>query len=114
MAMVFALLGGALTGIPAKAQDFGIHFLGNTTDNVTGSAGVVPITSWNNVANSTFTIGNSTPIFASDGVTAATLTLTGGGVHNAWSSGLTGDGGDLSRQLEHELTGYRTTSLRNF
>lgn len=94
MAVSFALLGGSVAGLPA--QDFGIHFLGNTTDNVTGTAGVVPIANWNNIANSTFTIGNSTTILANDGATAATLTLSGGGVHNAWNSGATGDGANLS------------------
>jgi len=87
---------GLCSANQVKAQSFGVHFLGNTSDNVTGSAGVVPITNWNNVANSTFTLGNSTSILASDGTTTATLTLTGGGVNNAWHSGITGDGANFS------------------
>lgn len=80
-----------------NAQNFGIHFLGNQpSDLVTNAAGVVPITNWNNIANSTYTPGNATTIIGSDGSTTATLVLSGGQANNAWSSGLTGDGADFS------------------
>src|ERR1017187_4507134 len=35
----------------AKAELFGIKFLGNTTDGVTGTSGVVPVSGWTNIAN---------------------------------------------------------------
>ena len=91
-----AVLVGMAAAGQLKAQDFGIHFLGNTSDSVTGTAGVVPIAHWNNIANSSYTIGSPTTITGSDGSTTATLTMTGNGTHNAWTSGLTGDGANLS------------------
>lgn len=94
--LLLASVIGMCSADRSRAQSFGVHFLGNTSDDVTGAAGVVPITNWNNIANSTFTLGSSTPILASDGSTTATLTLSGGGVHNAWDSGIAGDGANLS------------------
>jgi Concanavalin A-like lectin/glucanases superfamily len=76
----------------ATAQDFGIHFLGNTSDNVTGTAGVVPIGHWNNIAAGT----GSVTITGSDGSTTATLNRAGGQANNAWHSGLAGDGANQS------------------
>jgi len=63
---------------------------------IKGRAGVVPVSGWNNIANATYTVGTSTNITSSDGLTSATLTLSDAGVNNAWSSGLTGDGANLS------------------
>jgi hypothetical protein len=92
-AMIFGVAGGS----PASAQSsFGVHFLGSTSDPVTGSAGVIPISGWNNIANETFTPGGSATIFSSDGLTSATLAIAGSGVNNGWNSGITGDGANLS------------------
>jgi hypothetical protein len=75
------------------APNFGVHFLGATTDPVTGTAGVVPIADWNNIAN-TFTTGSIT---GDDGVTTATLTMSGAYPGDGgWLSGLTGDGANYS------------------
>jgi lysophospholipase L1-like esterase len=74
-------------------QAFGIKFLGNTTDNVTGRAGVIPISGWNNIANATYTSGT---IRSSDGTTTATLALSGSGRANGWKSGTAANGGDGS------------------
>ncbi|HEX4265406.1 MAG TPA: hypothetical protein VH597_13800 [Verrucomicrobiae bacterium] len=83
--------------VPASGPSFGIHFLGNQQgDPVTGTAGIVPMGNWNNIDNQNFFSGSSAGITGSDGSTAATLTLSGGQVANAWNSGLTGDGGNLS------------------
>ncbi len=71
------------SGIQAKAESFGVHFLGTTTDNVTGTAGVVPIGGWNNIANQTF---NSGSVTSSDGLVTAGLTIAGTGAHNGWRS----------------------------
>jgi hypothetical protein len=72
---------------------FGVHFLGNTTDPVTGTAGVVPIGNWNNF-DSTFTTGTIT---GSDGSSTATLTLSGAIPNGGWNSGgTTPDGGNGS------------------
>ena len=61
-----------------------------------GRAGVVPIGHWNNIANETFGLANSTNILANDGVTTATLSLSDGGSTHGYSSGLTGDGANYS------------------
>jgi hypothetical protein len=88
-----------------NAQNFGVHFLGNaTSDPVTGTAGVLPITNWNNINNQSFTPGNSTTITASDGKTTATLNLANSEVTLGWNSGLTGDGANFSL-----LHGYMDT-----
>ncbi len=89
-ALVFIVAGGV-----ANAESFGIKFLGNTTDGVTGTAGVVPISGWNNItnANNVFTSGT---ILSSDGNVSATLTLSGSGRANGWSSGTAANGGDGS------------------
>lgn len=89
---VYAVLLGMAAASQLNAQNYGIHFLGNTSDNVTGTAGVVPIAHWNNIAP-----GSSvSAITASDGSTTATLNFSGGQVNNAWNSGLTGDGANFS------------------
>lgn len=95
----------------AHADSWGIKFLGRTTstnytagpDLVTGTAGVVPISGWNNITNyqdSTgygFTTGT---IKSSDGSATATLTISGTtqGQNNSggWQSGAPSDGGDGS------------------
>ena len=84
-----------LVGSPVKADSFGIHFLGNTTDRVTGTAGVVPISGWTNIANANNVFTSGT-IRSSDGTVAAMLTLSGSGRANGWNSGTTADGGDGS------------------
>ena len=93
-ATVFALLTVVfLSGTLVRAESFGIKFLGNTTDSVTNPAGVVPISGWNNIANTNFTSGT---IHSSDGTVSATLTMSGGGHANGWNSGTAADGGDGS------------------
>jgi len=61
---VSAVLNFVLVGSTAKSESFGIKFLGNTTDSVTNAAGMVPISGWNNIANTNFTSGT---IHSSDG-----------------------------------------------
>ena len=95
--MAIAIMAGVLAAGKLNAQDFGIHFLGNEpADIVTNAAGVVPITDWNNITNSTYTPGNATTIIGSDGSTTATMVLSGGQENNSWGSGLTGDGANFS------------------
>jgi hypothetical protein len=64
--------------------------------NLRGVAGVVAIPGWNNIANETFGVGNSTNIYSSDGSVSATLTLSDLGVTNGFNSGIAGDGGNYS------------------
>jgi hypothetical protein len=91
-ALCAIILGTTLVG-QAGAQSFGIHFLGNTTASVTGTAGVVPIANWNNLASS-YTSGT---ILASDGTTAATLVLSGAiPGDGGWNSGAPNDGANGS------------------
>ena len=87
-----AVLIGISTASQLKAQNYGIKFLGSTSDNVTGPAGVVPIPGWNNIANTSFSSG---AITSSDGSQSATLSLSGSS-GNAWHSGLTSDGANSS------------------
>src|ERR1022692_4229318 len=89
----------------ARAESFGIHFLGNTSDNVAGSAGVVPISGWNNIANATFASGT---ILSSDGLASITLTRSGPGRANVWHSGSVTDGGNGSL-----LAGYNDVTQNN-
>jgi hypothetical protein len=77
----------------STVKAFGIKFLGNTTDPVTTTAGVFPISGWNNIANGSYTAGT---IYSSDGSVAATLTLSGSGSDNTWNSGAFSDGGNSS------------------
>lgn len=77
----------------AQAESFGIKFLGSATgDPVTGTAGVVPIPGWTNIANGTYTSGT---ILSSDGSISATLSL-GGNSANTWHSGSAADGANSS------------------
>jgi hypothetical protein len=77
----------------AQAESFGIKFLGSaTSDTVTGTAGVVPIPGWNNIANGTYTSGT---ILSSDGSLSVTLSL-GGNSANTWHSGSAADGANSS------------------
>ena len=93
-AAIFGLLTGAfLSGMQARAESFGINFIGNTSDLVTGTAGVLPITNWNNVSGATFTSGS---IQSSDGLISATLNLSGAVAAGSWHSGATSDGGNGS------------------
>jgi hypothetical protein len=77
----------------ARAESFGIKFLGNSATTVNGSAGVIAITGWNNIAISNFTAGT---VWSSDGSVSATLTRSGPGAANTWHSGSAGDGGNGS------------------
>lgn len=86
----------------AGAESFGIKFLGSTSDPVIGSAGVVPITGWTNIANSAFASGT---IWSSDDSVAAFLARSGPGWSNAWKSGSIPDGGNGSL-----LNGYNDVS----
>jgi hypothetical protein len=83
--------------VPTSGASFGVHFLGNSiSDQVTGTAGIAPIANWNNIDNGSYTSGTATSISGSDGITVAILTMTGGQVNNAWNTGATGDGTNLS------------------
>ena len=86
-------------------QAFGIKFLGSTTDPVTTTAGVFPISGWNNIANGSYTAGT---IYSSDGSVAATLTLSGSGSDNTWNSGAFSDGGNSSL-----MDGYQDAGQNN-
>ncbi len=103
----FSLLFFHLVGSGAKAESFGIHFLGNTTNTVTGTAGVAPIPGWNNLVDESIA---STPvtITSSDGTVSATLTLSGSGQSNGWNSGTAADGANGSL-----MQGYCDASADN-
>jgi len=87
-----ALIALASAVTEAQGQNFGIKFLGDTTDNVSSTAGVVPIGGWNNIDQSS----PPATITASDGSTVANFTFAGGQTANKWNSGLAGDGANLS------------------
>ena len=110
-AMVFMVLIAIGTGGNiARAQSFGIHFLGNANAPVTGTAGVVPITNWNNITNATFTSGT---VSSSDGSVSATLTLSGPGRANGWNSASTADGGNgslMDGYIDAGVSGASATS----
>jgi uncharacterized repeat protein (TIGR03806 family) len=83
----------AINKLPA--QNYGVNFVGNTSDRVTGTAGVVTISNWNNIANG-YTSGT---ILANDGLTTATLSMSGAGFspgNGGWNSGSTADGANGS------------------
>src|ERR1700744_3025145 len=94
----------------AHADSWGVKFLGRTAstnytagpDLVTGTAGVVPISGWNNITNYQDSTGygfTSGPITSSDGSLTATLTIsgtTGRTSNGGWQSGAPSDGGDGS------------------
>jgi hypothetical protein len=86
----------------ANAESFEIKFLGNSSTTVNGSAGVVYVSGWTNIATATFTSGI---IWSSDGSASATLTRSGPGKANLWHSGSAGDGGNGSL-----LDGYNDCS----
>ena len=92
--IALALFAGSYAANQVLAESYGVNFLGNAGTPVTGSAGVVPIGNWNNIANATFTSGT---ILSSDGLSSATLSLSGSGSANAcWHSGTSADGGNGS------------------
>ncbi len=93
LATFFALLALSLAEVLAGAESFGINFVGDTAVPVTSSAGLVPITNWNNIPATTFTSGT---IHSSDGSVSATLGLSGGAAAGSWHSGTTADGGNGS------------------
>ena len=90
----------------ANAESFGIKFLGNTTDSVTGTAGVIPISGWNNIANTTTSSGT---ILSSDGLASANWSLSGPGSANGWHSGTAADGGNSSL-----MDGYMDLGTANY
>ncbi len=103
-----ALAFSPTNGVPPPASPvkaFGIKFLGNTTDAVTATAGAYPISGWNNIANATFTTGT---IYSSDGSVSATLTRSGSGADNTWSSGIYPDGGNFSLLYGYQDAGQNT------
>ncbi len=78
---------------------FGVNFVGGGNGggaSVTSSAGVVPITAWN---NETGTSGSGT-ITATDGMTTASLTYTDNGTWNNGTSTATGNGQLLNGYLD--------------
>ena len=77
----------------STGAEYGVQFLGNTTDPVTTTAGVVPLSGWNTIANETFTTGTITN---SDGSQTATLALSGPGASRGWGDPPNGNGGDSS------------------
>ena len=87
-----------------RAESYGINFLGNTTAKVIGNAGVLPMANWNNITNATFTAGT---ILSSDGLTSATLMISGAAAR-AWNSGTVNDGGNGSL-----LNGYMDLGSNN-
>ncbi len=100
-ALVFSPTNG-VAPITTTVKAFGIKFLGNTSDAVTSTAGVFPISGWNNIANATFTSGT---IYSSDGSVSATLTRSGSGADNTWSSGIYPDGGNFSLMYGYQDAG---------
>ncbi len=82
------------SSLTVHAESYGVHFLGSTTDSVTGVAGVVPIGNYNNItqAANTFVLNNSAGTLS-----AATLTLSGPAAAKGWTTGgPTGTGGNDS------------------
>jgi hypothetical protein len=94
-------ISGLTVGENTSYEYVGANAFGSTTSSpaplyINGYAGVVPIIGWNNIANANYPLGSSTNIYASNGVTSASLTLSDTGANNAWSSGLTGNGANFS------------------
>lgn len=83
----------SLAGLTAQAQNYGVHFLGNTADPVTGPSGVVPISNYNNITQAA---GTPFAITDSTGLNPVTLTLTGPGAGNGYSNATVGNGGNFS------------------
>lgn len=71
----------------------------------TGIAGIVPVSGWNNIANTVFPSGNTSNILSSDGSTIATLNLSGSST-NGWNSGITGNGANASLMDGYLDAGY--------
>ena len=72
---------------------------------ISGRAGVIPMSGWNNIANTTYPIGSTTNIFASDGVTTSTLTITDNGSTNGFNTGIASDGANYSLMHGYMDTG---------
>ena len=92
-----AVFYGMIIASSAVAQNYGINFVGNTTDPVTDTVGIVPIPGWTNISSSF----NSGTITSSDGSQLATLTMAGawpgdGGWNSTISQYITVDGANLS------------------
>ena len=79
----------------ASADSWGIKFMGGVlTDPVTQTAGIEPISGWNNITNTTDSSGTLT---SSDGSLSAPWTLSGPDAANGWNTGFgAGDGGNTS------------------
>lgn len=107
---IFIFMSIALTALSVRAESFGINFMGNASATVSGSAGVVPITNWNNINNTTF---NSGAIHSSDGSVSATLTLSGSGKTAGWNNGSTADGANGSLMRGYNDAGSNTGSVTN-
>jgi fibronectin-binding autotransporter adhesin len=76
--------GGLLQLQPAVGGSIGIHFQGNNNSMVTGSAGVVAMSNWNNLTGSSFT---SAALTDNSGLTTtANLTIYAAGLRNSGSS----------------------------
>jgi predicted alpha-1,6-mannanase (GH76 family) len=91
----------------STVKAYGIKFLGNTSDPVTGTAGVYPISGWNNIANGSYTAGT---IYSSDDSTTATLTLSGSGAANTWNSGAFPDGQNSSLMNGYQDAGQNAAA----
>lgn len=89
--MIFTALALTFVGNRANAQVFAVNFVGNAIDNVTGNAGAVPVSGWNNINNTTYITGT---INSSTDVSFATLTITSG--NWSWHSGTPNDGANGS------------------
>ena len=76
--------GGVLKLQLGAGASIGIHFQGNDNSIVTGSAGVVAMSNWNNLAGAYFT--NTALVDNSAAATTAHLTVYAAGVRNSGSS----------------------------
>ena len=93
-----------------RAESLGINFQGNVAASVTNSAGVLPLTNWNNIANTTFTSGT---IHSGDGQGLFTLTMSGSGRANGWNNGSTADGANGSLLEGYVDAGSNLGSVTN-
>lgn len=84
----------------AHAESYGLHFLGTTTDPVTGTAGVFPIGNWNNYGvNPTATPTVNAVNNSAGMLSTTTLTISGPGAQNGYrttgNAALTGGNASL-------------------
>lgn len=111
--MVAAAAAGLSLAAAANATTIGINFSGGGSgggpNNVTGTAGAVAQTNWNNVAG----IGNTTNnlVDSSGAPTGVSVTTAGG---NTWSNGAPNDGGNgslMSNFLDGGSGGQDTVTI---